>query len=219
MGKDCSGLVQRVLVENGEQEGTLMEHTTTELVQGAIFSNIHRKRFFLAENAPICSGGLQGWSSYNAITRTAHAILAGTYVYPPDFDQATREICEECARIRVMIPRDSLNTLSLNTLLTKEDWRCQWQGQQEFTSSSESGLHFGHYIVGIFLDHISYFHALKATLILRRGIVLEHWVQGLSVMLEKMFGCALITKLQSILLMEADFNADNKIIYGQRMLH
>ncbi len=38
-------------------------------------------------------------------------------------------------------------------------------------------------------------------------------------MLEKMFGCALITKLRSILLMEADFNATNKIIYGQRMLH
>jgi hypothetical protein len=38
-------------------------------------------------------------------------------------------------------------------------------------------------------------------------------------MLEKMFGCALITKLWSILLMEANFNATNKIIYGQRMLH
>ncbi len=38
-------------------------------------------------------------------------------------------------------------------------------------------------------------------------------------MLEKMFGCVLITKLQSILLMEVDFNATNKIIYGQQMLH
>ncbi len=130
-----------MLVENSEQEGMLTEHTTAELVQEAIFLNIHHKRFFLAENAPICSGGLQGWFGYNAITMTAQAILAGTYVYPPDFDQATREICEECARIGVMIPRDSLNTL-----LTKEDWRCQWQGRQESTSSSESGLHFGHYI-------------------------------------------------------------------------
>jgi hypothetical protein len=50
---------------------------------------------------------------------------------------------------------------------------------------------------------------------LRQGIVLERWAQGLSVMLEKMFGCALITKLWSILLMEADFNATNKIIYGK----
>ncbi len=40
----------------------------------------------------------------------------------------------------------------------------------------------------------------------------------MSVMLEKMFGCALITKLRSILLMEADFNSTNKLIYGQRML-
>jgi hypothetical protein len=203
-----------VLVENGEQEGTLTEHTTAESVQEAIFLNIHRKQFFLAENAPICSGGLQGWFGYNAITRTAQVILAGTYVYPPDFDQATREICEECAQIRVMIPQDSLNTL-----LTKEDWRHQWQDRRESTSSSESGLHFRHYIAGISSDHISYFHALKATLILRRGIVLERWARGLSVMLEKMFRCALITKLWSILLMEADFNATNKIIYGQRMLH
>ena len=37
-------------------------------------------------------------------------------------------------------------------------------------------------------------------------------------MLEKLFGCALITKLRSILLMAADFNSTNKIIYGQRML-
>jgi len=37
-------------------------------------------------------------------------------------------------------------------------------------------------------------------------------------MLEKIFGCSLITKLRSILLMEADFNATNKVIYGVRML-
>ncbi len=37
-------------------------------------------------------------------------------------------------------------------------------------------------------------------------------------MLEKIFGCALITKLRSILLMEADFNTTNKTVYGVRML-
>jgi hypothetical protein len=53
---------------------------------------------------------------------------------------------------------------------------------------------------------------------MRRGVVLEQWGHGLSVMLKKMFGCASITKLWLILLMEADFNATNKIIYRQRML-
>jgi hypothetical protein len=104
---------------------------------------------------------------------------------------------------------------SLETLITKEDWQRQWRGWRESTSSSESGLHFDHYIAGISSDHISYFHALKATLVLCRGIILERWARGLSVMLEKMFGCALITKLRSILIMEAGFNVTNKIIFGQ----
>jgi hypothetical protein len=83
----------------------------------------------------------------------------------------------------------------------------------------ELGLHFGYYIAGLSSDHISYFHALKATLFIRRGVVLDRWAQGLSIMLEKMFGYVLITKLRSILLMKAYFNTTNKIFYGQRMLH
>ncbi len=65
---------------------------------------------------------------------------------------------------------------------------------------------------------MSYLQAFQATLVVNRGIVLERWSNGLSVMLEKIFGCLLITKLRSILLMEADFNATNKAIYGVRML-
>jgi hypothetical protein len=37
-------------------------------------------------------------------------------------------------------------------------------------------------------------------------------------MLEKFFGYTLITKLRSILLMEANFNATNKVIYGHCMM-
>jgi hypothetical protein len=110
MGKPHAGSVRRVLVENEDQERTLTENTTQESVQQAIFDNIHRKRFFLAEAVPICTGKLRGQFGYNAVTRTAKAILDGTYVYPEDFDQATKEICLECARIRCMIPKDSLNT-------------------------------------------------------------------------------------------------------------
>ncbi len=47
MGKARGGSVRRVLLESGEQEGMLMEYTTAELAQEAIFSNIHRKQFFL----------------------------------------------------------------------------------------------------------------------------------------------------------------------------
>jgi hypothetical protein len=54
--------------------------------------------------------------------------------------------------------------------------------------------------------------------ILAHAIQLEHWSRGLSVMLEKMLGVTLVTKLRAILLMEADFNASNKIIYSARRM-
>jgi hypothetical protein len=38
-------------------------------------------------------------------------------------------------------------------------------------------------------------------------------------MLEKTLGNTLVTKLRAILLMEADFNATNKIVYGSQMLN
>ncbi len=89
-----------------------------------------------------------------------------------------------------MIPKDSMNLD-----ISKNDWKKQWKGRQESTAYSESGLHFGHYISGCQSDHIAYFHARKATLVVKRGIVLDRWARGLSVMLEKIYGCALITKL------------------------
>jgi hypothetical protein len=97
MGMARGGSVQHVLIENGDQEGTLTKNITQESVQEAIFTNIHWKQFFLAVAAPICMGYLRGRFGYKTITRTARAILNGTYTFPPDFDQATKEICKECA--------------------------------------------------------------------------------------------------------------------------
>ncbi len=42
MGKVRSGSVRKVIIEN-EESGTLTEHVTQELVQQAIFDNIHHK--------------------------------------------------------------------------------------------------------------------------------------------------------------------------------
>jgi hypothetical protein len=53
---------------------------------------------------------------------------------------------------------------------------------------------------------------------LAHAILLERWSRGLTVMLEKTLGVTLVMKLWAILLMEGNFNATNKIVYGTRML-
>ncbi len=85
--------------------------------------------------------------------------------------------------------------------------------------SSESSLHFGHYKAGASSDIVSHAHAVKTSIALARGFGLSRWSQGLSIMLEKVHGCSLISKLHSILLTEADFNCATMILYGSFWNH
>ena len=106
--------------------------------------------------------------------------LNGTYAFPDNMDETTKEICEEVARIRQMIPTDLASLL-----VTKDTWQKKWSKLKEDTSSSYSGLHFGHYISGAESDLISQFHAMKTSIALKEGIALSLWSNGMLVMLEK----------------------------------
>ena len=140
---------------------------------------VHRKRYFLAESAPICKGQLKGDFEYLATSHSAKKVIDGTYEFPDNMDEATKEICEEVARICQMIPKESASFL-----ITKETRNKKWSKSKEDTSSSYSGLYFGHYISRAENDLISQFHAMKTSIALKEGIALSRWFNGLSVMLE-----------------------------------
>ena len=202
------------MVQVETEDGQITEVTDREGMEQTIWDNIHRKRFFLAEQAPICAGDLREKFGYNAITGAAKQVLEGTYNPRPAEDPATLEVFSAIAENRREVPPNSVRTHIHYT-----EWQKYWLRAREDTSSSESGLHFGHYKAGARSDIISHVHAVKTSIALTRGFGLSRWSRGLSVMLEKIRGCALINKLRSILLMEADFNCANKLLYGSRMLN
>jgi hypothetical protein len=127
------------------------EYTGQEELQEAIWNNIHRKRFHLAELAPLCQEPPRGTFGYNAICQTSQKKFDGMYEYPPEFDEATKEILQECVFIWLKIPASLINTL-----ITKEDWGYHWGKAREETSSLVSGQHFGHYKAGLHLAYISH---------------------------------------------------------------
>ncbi len=63
------------------------------------------------------------------------------------------------------------------------------------------------------------FFSAKTTVALNLGMPYNHWEQGVTVMLEKEFKVNLMNKLQAMLLIETDFNAKNKLIFCNKMLH
>ncbi len=86
-----------------------------------------------------------------------------------------------------MIPKDLVSAM-----ITPDAWQGHWSKTMEKTSSSVSGHHFGHYIAGMKLEHITYLHALVATLVIRRGIVLDRWSKGLPVMRRRFLNACLL---------------------------
>ena len=211
LGRHVKGRSVREVKEEDESGNTKV-CSTQEEVERAIWKEVHHKRFYLAEEAPICQGELRGEFGYSGVSPAAKAVLEDKYVCPEGTDEATRDIFKEVARIRLQVPKNSAEYR-----ITKEKWQAKWKKTKEETSSSQSGLHFGHYIAGASSDVISQYHAMKVSLAIG-GLGLSRWSNGLSVMLEKLFGERLVSKLRAILLMEADYNAANKILFGERML-
>ena len=176
--------------------GAIREHDGQSQVEEAIFSNIQDKRFYTAEHAPFCIGRLRREFGYLANTVAGDEVLDGSYVYSEGFHPATRELLEECARIRTRVQENSVCDF-----LGAREWQRRWCRAKEKTSSSVSKLHFGYYIAGAASNRISYVQALKTSISLKHGVPLSRWAGGLSVMLEKQLGCTLINKLRAILLM------------------
>jgi hypothetical protein len=200
-------------VQVEDQSGAILENTTKETVEDSIFSEVHNKRYTMAVEAPVCNGELIKDFGHMANTPALKAVLDGTYIAPQDSDTATHELLAEIAAIRRIIP----NNLRV-TFITLDQWKAYWKIVNEETLSSESGIHFGHYIVGCKSDIITHYHAARVSVVLTRAIQLERWSQGLLVIFEETIGNTLVTKLRAILLTEADFNATNKIINGGQML-
>jgi hypothetical protein len=94
-----------------------------------------------------------------------------------------------------------LSPFTILANITHRQWADFWIKSKEETSSSRSGQHFGHYIAEASSNIISHFHVVKTSIVLKQGISLEHWSQGLVVKHEMAKGCSLVSKLRSILLM------------------
>ena len=148
--------------------GVTREHNDQTQVEAAIFSNIQDQRFYPAENAPICRGRLRGEFGYLANTLAGDDALGGTYDYSADFHPVTKELLEECARIRAQVPENSVCDF-----LGCREWQRQWLKVKEKTSLSVSTLYFGHYIAGAKSDMISYVHSFKTPMSLKHGTLLD----------------------------------------------
>ena len=163
--------------------------------------NMCTERFHLTEITPPMTEPLCHALGFLGTSVTVRQILADTYIPLPGIDAITREFL---LSLKASGPLDPANRISCE--ITRQDFQQHWRKSRERTSSSLSGLHYGHYKAAAQSDLLSEMHAIMTELAVTGGAPLARWESGLSVMLEKMKGVIQVDKLRAILLMEADFN-------------
>ena len=98
------------------------------------------------------------------------------------------------------------------------DFQSYWQHANEDIQSSKSGCHFGHYKAASFNHYLLAMHAAKLTLAASTGVPLACRGNGLTVLLEKVFGNIYIDKMRAICFLEANYNWLNKFVFARQGL-
>ena len=195
-------------------DGVTMELTEKEAMNTEI-QQVTEKRFLLAHSANVTGTSLVEKLGYLSDTEFAEEFLSGNTPVPDDVDDTTTMVLNEIARLGLEM-RTSKGT---EFVITAAQFKWYWRQVKERTSSSVSGVHFGHYKAAIQSDKVSAFLSQKITVIARCGCPPSRWGVGLQVMLEKIAGVALVNKLRAILLMEGDYNYFNKFAFGYEAMN
>ena len=143
--------------------------------------------------------------------KIAEQIINGTHPIPDDYDPATALMIIEIGRMGQLVQQLGNKQI---TEVTSQDYQHYGRRIKENTSSSPSGLHHGHDKSAAQCDKLSAFFAFQMTTIIQTGLRPARWGIALQVMLEKIAGVCLVTKLRSIQLYEADYNWFNKFIFN-----
>lgn len=194
------------------EDGELVEYTEKESLERVV-REMTQDRFTMADSSPLCNGSLGEQLGYLADTDTARSILEGTFVPSGNLTDSTVLVLEEISNITAGIMRGQVKLT-----LTAEEFSRYWRTVKEATSSSWSKIHFSHYRVAGMSDRYARFFAQKLSFIAKTGWAPSRWGFGVTVLLEKIAGLALVNKLRAILLFEADSNMFNSFIFADRAM-
>jgi len=144
------------------------------------------RRFTQAKHTPFLTHPLLDLFGETGNKKSVRQVLEGSFQPPHDSDPYATQFLAAVARPPNLadIPPRSL-----------EDYSLGWRKASKSTSSSASGIHFGHYIAGTFNPEILLVNATLANLPLLTGFTYDRWKKGLNIMIEKTTGDFNVEKL------------------------
>ena len=206
-GKLESSAVSMVQIEG--QECTDQKKIETTLL------HVNCEKIHASENTSFMQTPLKEEFGDTADTPAAAAVLDGSYEPPPGTDDFAAQLLEE---LKVAELPPGSTSYEPHTRISTDEHIRGWKRAKERTSAGLSDLHFGMFKAHIKRRNLADIDASMRSVAYSTGYSFKRWKKGLDVQLLKRSRDHRAEKLRTILLLEADFNMNNKMLGRDAML-
>ncbi len=210
-GKLESKSVLKVITQDGE--------LTDKLDMERCLLGVNAAKLRASDSTPFMTAPLVNDFGYDSRSPASEQVLQGTYQPPPDADPYA---CLLLQHLQLPPPNPDPSTYQVRQFISTEDHIRGWKKAKVNTSAGVSKLHFGMFKAHIKRHKLASLDASMRSVAYTTGYSFNRWKKGLDVQLLKRSQDYRAEKLRTILLLEADFNMNNKVIgsdamrYGER---
>jgi hypothetical protein len=192
---------QNALVdENGNQ----ITYTSQHDIEDCLLP-INKSKGHASLDTPPLQEPIVSEFGYNANNTNADNVLTGAYDLPEEADAYPKLLFQQ-----LPTPRSVQQLGECSSYITTEDHVQGWKKAKEKTSAGISGLHFGMFKAQAQYPLLAAFDASLRNVAYVTGYTYKRWKKGIDVQLLKRAQDHRAHKLRTILLLEADFNMNNK---------
>jgi hypothetical protein len=187
-----------------DDDGNPVTYTEQADIEQCLFP-INQAKAHNSTHTPPLQEPLLSALGHSANNANADALLQGTYAIPDEVDEYAKLVLAH-----VKAPRPILDRGTCSSNITTADHMAGWKKAKEKTSAGLSGLHFGMFKAQARYPVLAALDASMRNVAYVTGYTYERWKTGIDVQLLKRAGDHRAHKLRTILLLEADFNMNNK---------
>jgi hypothetical protein len=186
------------------EDGSPITYTEQKDIETCLFP-INEAKAQESTDTPPLQEPLLSELGYTADTDVASAILDGAYEPVDGIDHYARLVLDH-----IETPRPIIDSGECSRFISTEDHVAGWKKAKEQTSAGLSGLHFGMFKAQAAHPALAALDASMRNIAYVTGYTYERWKTGIDVQLLKRAQDHRAHKLRTILLLEADFNMNNK---------
>ena len=190
-----------------------VECTDQSSIERALLQ-VNKNKIRASKDNPFLQEPLLSEFGTRNITPATQAIMEGTFQCPPGISQCTQALL---ASLHCPTVPNKVVPFSPQQSITWMDNTRAWKCAKEKTLVGASGLHFGMFKAHASRPSISALDASVQSFAYITGFSYARWKKGIDVQLLKRKKDFRAEKLRTILLLEADFNMNNKALSSNTM--